>query len=79
MLGGDPWTGWAMGLGGWVLMLFFWSLAVLGAVFLVLLALGWGRSGGAVGGEPPLEILKRRYASGDITREEYERVRTDLE
>ncbi len=28
--------------------------------------------------EPPLSILQRRYASGEIGREEYERVRADL-
>lgn len=28
--------------------------------------------------EDPLEILKRRYARGEITREEYERMREDL-
>lgn len=28
--------------------------------------------------EDPLEILKRRYAPGEITREEYERMREDL-
>ena len=39
-----------------------------------------------VGGVPgrelrasPLDILKRRYASGEITREQYEQMRRDLE
>ena len=27
----------------------------------------------------PLDILKRRYAKGEITREEYERMKKDLE
>jgi putative membrane protein len=30
------------------------------------------------GGEDPLEILKRRYARGEIAKEEYEQVRKDL-
>ncbi len=28
--------------------------------------------------ETPCEILKRRYAAGEITREEYERIKEDL-
>jgi putative membrane protein len=30
-------------------------------------------------GETPLEILKKRYAKGEIAREEYERMKKDLE
>ena len=29
--------------------------------------------------ESPLDILKRRYAKGEITREEYEKMKKDLE
>ena len=34
------------------------------------------RSGGSQ--ETPLEILQRRYATGEITKEEFERIRSDL-
>lgn len=30
-------------------------------------------------GESPLDILKRRYAKGEITKEEYEQMKNDLE
>jgi len=29
--------------------------------------------------ETPLEILKRRYAAGEVTREEFERMKKDIE
>ena len=46
-------------------------------------ALGWrpqfNQSGPARTGQTPLEILQARYARGEISREEYEQMRRDLE
>ena len=46
-------------------------------------ALGWrpqfNQTGPAQTGQTPLEILNARYVRGEITREEYEQVRLDLE
>ena len=36
------------------------------------------RSGGGERGETPLEVAQRRYASGEISREEFQRIREDL-
>ena len=55
-------------------------------VLLVVLSLIFGRGGFRfpwwqdrnVEAEAPLEILKRRYAKGEITKEEFERMRKDL-
>ncbi len=42
----------------------------------------WNADEGGTGEQKPdgpLEILKRRYAKGDITQEEYQRMKRDLE
>lgn len=58
-------------------------------IFLVVIvggiayALGWrpqsNQTKPAQTSQTPLEILKARYAAGEISREEYERMRLDLE
>jgi putative membrane protein len=74
MMRGQWWMwGLGMGLGGLV-MLVFWGALIVG---LVLLARAVGIGRGSRGTH--LEILKRRYAAGRITREQYEEIRKDLE
>jgi putative membrane protein len=58
-------------------------------IFLVVIggaiayALGWrpqsNQTRPAHTGQTPAEILKARYVRGEITREEYEQIRQDLE
>jgi len=50
-------------------------LAIL--VVIVIYFIAQTRSGGSVR-ETPLEILKKRYAKGEITKEEYDRMKRDL-
>jgi putative membrane protein len=64
--------GWWMLFGG-IWMLFFWG-AIIWLIIWGVLRLG----GGHTGSESPLEIAKRRYARGEITREQYEELRRDL-
>ncbi len=61
---------------GWIVMVLFWGLVAVGVVLVVrwFLAQQAGRKE-----ESPLEILKRRYAAGEISKEEYERMRRELE
>ena len=64
-------------IGWWLGVLFGLLLLALLAVFL-LAAVRFLR-GQVPGRESAVEILKRRYARGELTREEYERMRRELE
>jgi putative membrane protein len=56
------------------------TLVVIGAIAYTL---GWrpqfNQGGPIQTNQTPLEILKARYARGEISREEYEEMRRDLE
>ena len=74
------WGGYGMGWGmfGALHMLLWWILIILGIVVLVKWLFG-GTAGSARGKESQaLEILKERYARGDIGKEEFEQKRRDL-
>lgn len=64
----------AGGYGYGFLWLFFWLLIIIGAVLILQRLLEHERAG-----EDAMEILKRRYARGDISREEFEQKKRDLE
>ena len=75
------WSGFeGMGWGwigfGVVHMLLFWVLVILGITVLVRALSGGTRSEG----ERPhaVEILKARYAKGEITREQFEQMKRDV-
>jgi putative membrane protein len=81
MMPGGGMTGWggygfSMGIVGWLFMLLFWGLIIVGLVLLVRWL--WERGHPATGADAPLEILKRRYARGEIAKEEYDQMRRDL-
>lgn len=69
--------GGGMGIG----MLLFWGLVI---VAVVMLARGFGRSSGpgadvpSVRDKTPLDILRERYARGEIDRAEFLQKRDDL-
>lgn len=74
------WGGGGMGvLSGGLFMLIFWIVLIVGAVVGVRWLLSQGRGGPAPGGgETPLDILRTRYARGEIDREEFEMKKRDL-
>jgi putative membrane protein len=76
--------GWDMGF-GILLLILFWGLVILGIVALLrwLSSESRGRREPAAGARPrdktPLEIVRERYARGEIDRDEYEQKRRDLQ
>jgi len=63
-------NGWMMG-GMGLLNILFWILIIAGAVLIVQWLSGRGK-------ESPLEILKKRYAKGEIDKAAFERMKKDL-
>ena len=68
---GNWWWVWIMWIGGFLVLV------------LVILAIAYvfrnERSGARRSQETPLDILKTRYAKGEITREQFEQSKKDLE
>jgi len=60
---------------GWLFMVLVWVLVIAGVVAMFK----WLGSSPPSRGETPLEILKARYARGEIGKEEYERMRRELQ
>lgn len=75
--GGWPW---AIGMGfGWLAMIAFWAAVILGIVLLVRWVVGAApQETTGPRGEEPLTILRRRYATGEIDQETYERMKREL-
>lgn len=68
---------WGMGAGlGWLLMVIFWILIVLGGVYLIKLIVGGAKT--MEKEDTPLDILKKRYARGEITKDEFEEKKKDI-
>ncbi len=80
------WMGWdgmyyGYGMGwGWfglIFMIAFWALVILGIVYLVKALTDKGSA--PTKEETPLDILKKRYAKGEIDQEEFIKRKKDLE
>ncbi|CAG0987922.1 hypothetical protein METP2_02385 [Methanosarcinales archaeon] len=70
--------GYGMMSGGyWILGLIFWILLIIGLVLLIKYL--WERGGAKRGEESALEILKKKYARGEISKEEFEEKKKDLQ
>jgi putative membrane protein len=81
---GGGYGGWGHGPGmmggygfGGIFMVVFWIVVVIGIVFLIRWLVQSTRGGGG-SGESALDILKRRYAAGEINKKEFEQKKKDL-
>jgi putative membrane protein len=70
--------GWGMGL-GFIFMLLFWGLVILGIAALIRWLMSQSSPSRSSPDKSPLEIVQERYARGEIDREEYEQKMRDLE
>ena len=76
---GDAGHGWGWGMGfGMIGMALFWVLVILGIVVLVRRVGGSSSSPGPPPSKTALDILKERYARGEIDKQEFEEKKRDL-
>jgi putative membrane protein len=70
------WGVWGVwGVGMMLMMLVFWGTVIVG----IVLAIRWlAAQGKGAGGDAALDILRQRYARGDINKEEFEAKKRDL-
>ena len=56
--------------GGWIFMILFWGLVIVGIYFLLKSLLGYGSSA-ETNSETAQEVLEKRFAKGEISKEEF--------
>ena len=72
---------WGMGWFGMIFMLLFWVLVIVGIVFLIrwLVQNTGSRGSSGVGtSSQAMNILKERYAKGEITHDEFESMKKEI-
>ncbi len=64
---------------GWLFMILFWVLIIVGIVSLAKwVSTSAGACGRSGGDSKALEILKQRYARGEISEQEFQKIKQDL-
>jgi putative membrane protein len=73
--------GYGMSWMGGIFMMVFWVAVIVGIIFLIrwlIVASRTGSHGPTHGGESALDILKKRYARGEIDKQEFEEKKREL-
>jgi putative membrane protein len=78
---GPGMMGWGMSWFGMIFMIAFWVLMIVGLIFLVkwLIQTTSGKKDVFSGSNKALEIIKERYAKGEIDKAEFETKKKDLQ
>ncbi len=71
---------WYDGMGWWMMFGGIWLILFWGGIIALIV---WGvkkvtERSSRTGNQSPLDIAKERYAKGEITKEEFERIKKDL-
>jgi putative membrane protein len=77
----ECWYGWGRMMGPGFGGMFMWILLLV-AVVLIVYSLVRASKGGGFGSPPhetPLDVLRKRYAKGEITKEKFDEMKKDLE
>ncbi len=81
MMGYGNWNNMMEGWGGfglgWIFMIIFWILLILGVIALMRYIAGTGNNTKGQD-KTPIDILKERYAKGEITKKEFEEMKKDI-
>ena len=64
--------------GGGIFMLFGWAVVIIGGFFLLRMLMNQNRNNARATENTALEILKERYARGEISHEEFEKMKANL-
>ena len=74
MMSGSPFMG---GFFGYAFMILFWVFVIIGIVWLIRSVMS-GNGGTSEITPRALDTLKNRYAKGEITKEEFDRIKNDI-
>jgi putative membrane protein len=75
------WGGWGTGWFGMIFMIIFWDLIIFGLVALIRSLIQNTSSKGHPGigtGSKAMDILKERFAKGEISRNDFDSMKKDL-